>query len=118
MGLFYFVFPAMIEGYNDASWMTSSSDNRFISRWIFSHGGCAISWAFKKQTCSSHSTMESKFIDMATVGEKAKWLRNMSFDIKLWPQPMSITSLYYNTEATMSRAYSNIYNGKSRHISI
>jgi len=62
--------------------------------------------------------MESKFIDMATVGEKAKWLRNMSFDIKLWPQPMSITSLYYNTEATMSRAYSNIYNGKSRHISI
>jgi hypothetical protein len=31
---------------------------------------------------------------------------------------MSTISLYYDSEATMSRAYSNIYNGKSRHISI
>jgi hypothetical protein len=42
----------------------------------------------------------------------------MLLDIKLWPQPMSVISLYYDSEATMSRAYSNIYNGKSRHISI
>jgi len=68
--------------------------------------------------CNSHSTMESEFIDIATVGKEAKWLRNMLFDIKFWPQPMSIISLYYDSEATMSRAYSNIYNGKSRHISI
>jgi hypothetical protein len=42
----------------------------------------------------------------------------MLFDIKLWLQPMSAISLYCDSEATMSRAYSNIYNGKSRHISI
>ena len=42
----------------------------------------------------------------------------MLFDIKLWPQPMSAIYLYCDSETTMSRAYSNIYNGKSRHISI
>jgi len=42
----------------------------------------------------------------------------MLFDIKLWPQPMSAISLYCDSEATISRAYSNIFNGKSRHISI
>jgi len=42
----------------------------------------------------------------------------MLFDIKLWPQPMSAISLYCDSEATISRAYSNISNGKSRHISI
>jgi len=42
----------------------------------------------------------------------------MLFDIKLWSQPMSTIFLYCNSEATMSRAYSNIYNDKSRHISI
>jgi hypothetical protein len=31
---------------------------------------------------------------------------------------MLAISLYCNSEAIMSRAYSNIYNGKSRHISI
>ena len=31
---------------------------------------------------------------------------------------MSAISLYCDSEATISRAYSNIYNGKSKHISI
>jgi hypothetical protein len=62
--------------------------------------------------------MESEFIAIAAAGKEAKWLRNMLFDIKLWPQPMSAIFLYCNSEATMSRAYNNIYNGKSRHISI
>jgi len=42
----------------------------------------------------------------------------MLLDIKLWSQPISAISLYYDSETTMSRAYNNIYNGKSRHISI
>jgi hypothetical protein len=62
--------------------------------------------------------MESEFIAIAAAGKEAKWLRNILFNIKLWPQPMSAISLYYDNEATMSRAYSNIYNGKSRHINI
>ena len=98
--------------------MTSSSNNKSTSGWIFSLGRSAISWASKKQTCISHSTMESEFIAIAAAGKEVEWLRNMLFDIKLWPQPMSAISLYYDSEATMSRAYSNIYNGKSRHISI
>jgi hypothetical protein len=31
LGLFYFDFPAVMEGYSDASWMTSSSDNKSTS---------------------------------------------------------------------------------------
>jgi len=118
LDLFYSDFPAVMERYSDASWMTSSSDNKSTSGWIFSLRGGVISWASKKQTCISHSTMKSEFIVIAAAGKEAEWLRNMLFDIKLWPQPMSAISLYCDSEATMSRAYSNIYNGKSRHISI
>jgi hypothetical protein len=92
--LFYFDFPAVMEGYSDASWMTSSSDNKSTLGWIFSLGGGAISWSSKKQTCISHSTMESEFIAIAAAGKEAEWLRNMLFDIKLWPQPMLAISLY------------------------
>ena len=48
LGLFYSDFPAVMEGYSDTSWMTSSSDNKSTSGWIFSLGGGAISWASKK----------------------------------------------------------------------
>jgi len=95
-----------MEGYNDASWITSSSDNKSISGWIFSLGGGAISWASKKQTCISHSTMESEFIVMTVAGKEAEWLRNMFFDNKLWPQLMSAIFVFCDSEATMSRAYS------------
>ena len=117
-GLFYNTFPSVVEGYSDASWITSTNDNKSTSGWIFTIGGGAVSWASKKQTCITHSTMESEFIALAAAGKEAEWLRNLLLDIKLWPQPMPAISLYCDSQATMSRAFSKIYNGKSRHISL
>ena len=118
LGLYYSGYPAVLEGYSDANWVTSMGDNKSTSGWIFTLGGGAISWAAKKQSCISHSTMESEFIAMASAGKEAEWLRNMLYDIELWPQPMSTISIYCDRQKTMSKAYSKIYNGKSRHISL
>ena len=68
LGLFYSEFPTVLEGYSDASWITSVSDNKSTSGWIFTLGGGVISWALKKQTCISHSTMELEFLALATEG--------------------------------------------------
>ncbi|KAH9669996.1 hypothetical protein KPL70_022027 [Citrus sinensis] len=102
----------------DASWVTNTRDNKSTSGWIFTIAGGAVSWASKKQTCITHSTMESEFIALASAGKEAEWLRNLLFDIMLWPQPMPSISLYCDSEATLSRAYNKVYNGKSRHISL
>uniref|UniRef100_A0A2N9IZW8 Reverse transcriptase Ty1/copia-type domain-containing protein n=1 Tax=Fagus sylvatica TaxID=28930 RepID=A0A2N9IZW8_FAGSY len=118
LGLYYSGYPAVLEGYSDANWVTSVGDNKSTSGWIFTLGGGAISWASKKQSCISYSTMESEFIVLASVGKEAEWLRNMLYDIELWPQLISAISIYCDSQATMSKAYSKIYNGKSRHISL
>lgn len=55
---------------------------------------------------------------MAIAIKNIEWLRNMLLDIKLWPQPMSAISLHCDSETTMSQAYINIYNVKSKHIII
>jgi hypothetical protein len=81
-------------------------------------GGGAISWASKKQTVITHSTMEAEFIALAAAGKEAEWLRNLFLEIELWPQPMPAISLHCDSQATMSRAHSKVYNGKSRHISL
>lgn len=62
--------------------------------------------------------MESKFIALVTASKEAKCLRNVIWDIELWPQPIPTISLQCNSEAIMSRTCNKIYNGKSRHISL
>ena len=103
LSLTYSEFPAL-EGYSDASWITSANDNKSTSRWILTITGGAISWASKKQTCIACSTMESEFIALAALGKEAEWIRNLLLEIELWPQPMPSISLYCDRKATLSRA--------------
>jgi len=62
--------------------------------------------------------MKSKFIALTVACKEAEWLRNMLLDIKLWSQLIPSISLHCDRQATMSKAFSKIYNGKSRHISL
>ena len=76
LGLNYSKFPAILEGYTDASWISSLGENKSTSGWVFTLGGCAISWRSKKQTCITHSTMESEFVALAKDGNEAEWIKD------------------------------------------
>ncbi|RVW78145.1 Retrovirus-related Pol polyprotein from transposon TNT 1-94 [Vitis vinifera] len=118
LSLQYSKFPAIIEGYLDASWISSVGDNLSTTGWVFTLGGGAISWGSKKQTCISHSTMEVEFIALAATGKEAKWLRDLMMDIPFTANNVSTVSIHCDSQATLACAYSGVYNGKSRHISI
>lgn len=62
--------------------------------------------------------MESEFIALVVAEKEAELLRNLLFDIKLWSKAMPSLSLYCDREATLSRAYNKVYDGKSGHISL
>ena len=62
--------------------------------------------------------MESEFIALASASKEVEWLRNMLLDKELWPQSIPTISMYCNSEATLGRAYSKMYNGKSIHIGL
>ncbi|RVW41670.1 Retrovirus-related Pol polyprotein from transposon TNT 1-94 [Vitis vinifera] len=89
-----------------------------ILDWVFTLGGGAVSWGSKKQTCISHSTMEAEFIALAATGKEAEWLRDLMMDIPFTTNNVSTVSIHCDSQATLARAYSGVYNGKSRHISI
>ncbi|KAJ9561672.1 hypothetical protein OSB04_006832 [Centaurea solstitialis] len=60
-GLCYLGYPSVLEGYSDASWITHVEEDRSSTTgWVFLLGGGTISWASKKQTCITNSTMESE----------------------------------------------------------
>ncbi|XP_071708837.1 secreted RxLR effector protein 161-like [Rutidosis leptorrhynchoides] len=117
-GITYTGFPSVLEGYSDASWITNVEDHSSTTGWIFLFGGGAISWASKKKTYITNSTMESKFVALAAAGKEADWLRNLIHEIPLWPKPISPISIRCDSEATLAKAYSQMYNGKSRHLGV
>ncbi|CAM8914025.1 unnamed protein product [Rhodiola kirilowii] len=117
-GLVYAGFPSVLEGYTDASWITNLEDHSSTSGWVFLLGGGAISCASKKQTCITNSTMESEFIALAAASKEAEWLRNLVYEIPLWPKPIAPISIHCDSKATLAKANSQMYNGKSRHLSV
>ncbi|GKE18357.1 hypothetical protein Tco_1425934, partial [Tanacetum coccineum] len=87
-------YPSVLEGYTDVSWISNTEDNSSTSGWVFLLGGATISWASKKQTCITGSIMESEFVALAAASKEAKYA------------------------ATLAKAYSQMYNGKSIHLGV
>ncbi|XP_006429818.2 UDP-rhamnose/UDP-galactose transporter 2 [Citrus clementina] len=57
--------------------------------------------------------MAAEFVALASCCKEAEWLRNLLIEIPIWPKPMPPVSIHCDSETTLSRAYSQIYNGKS-----
>ncbi|GJZ85547.1 zinc finger, CCHC-type containing protein [Tanacetum coccineum] len=106
------------EEYTDASWINNTEDNSSTSGWVFLLGSRAISWASKKQTFITGSTMESEFVALAVASKEAEWLKNLLLEIPLWSKPIAPISIHYDSVATLAKAYSQMYNEKSRHLGV
>nr|GEV98095.1 zinc finger, CCHC-type [Tanacetum cinerariifolium] len=104
--LMYNGYPLVLEGYTDTSWISNTEDNSSTSGWVFLLGGGAISWASKKQTCITGSTIESEFMALAAAGKEAEWLKNLLPEIPLWSKPIATISIRHNSAATLANAYS------------
>ncbi|GKF55869.1 hypothetical protein Tco_0166209, partial [Tanacetum coccineum] len=115
-GLSYMGYPSVLEGYSDASWINHVEDSSSTSGWVFLLGGRTVSWDSKKQTCRTGSTMESEFVALAAAGKEAEWLRNLIHEIPIWLKPITLISIRCDSAPIMAKAYSQIYNRKSRHL--
>nr|GEV47677.1 zinc finger, CCHC-type [Tanacetum cinerariifolium] len=116
--LVYSGYTSVLEGYTDASSINNTEDNSSTSGWVFLLCGGVISWASKKQTCITGSTIESKFMALAAAGKEAEWLKNLLLEIPLWVKPMAHNSIRCDSAATLAKAYSQMYNKKFRHLGV
>ncbi|GJY52190.1 zinc finger, CCHC-type containing protein [Tanacetum coccineum] len=51
-------------------------------------------------------------------GKEAEWLKNLLLEIPLWVKPIAPIFIRYDSAATLAKAYSHMYNGKSRHLGV
>nr|GEZ65977.1 zinc finger, CCHC-type [Tanacetum cinerariifolium] len=67
---------------------------------------------------NSYPVIESELMALATAGKEAEWLRNMILEILLWSKPIAPISIRCDSAATLTKAYSQMYNEKSRHLGV
>ena len=115
-GILYSVFPAMLEGYNDANWIYDSDEIKSKSSYVFTLGGVVVAWKSSKQTLIATSTMESEFIALESVGKETKWLRNFLSGIPLGMQSIPSVFMHCDCQAAISITKNKAFNGKNRHI--
>jgi len=84
LSLHFGKFPAVLEGYCDANWISGNDETCSTSGYVFTMGGGAISWKSSKQTCIARSTMESEFIALELASQEAEWLRDLLADLPMW----------------------------------
>ncbi|KAL0357904.1 UNVERIFIED_CONTAM: Retrovirus-related Pol polyprotein from transposon TNT 1-94 [Sesamum calycinum] len=113
--LYFNKYPGVLEGFCDANWVIDYDELSSTSGYVFTLGGGAISWKSAKQTCITHSTMESEFIALELAGQEAEWLRNLVGDIPLWGS-IAPVSLHCDSQAAIGIVKNYAYNGKRRHI--
>ena len=47
-GILYSGFPAVLEGYNDANWISDSDEIKSTSGYVFTLGGGVVAWKSSK----------------------------------------------------------------------
>ncbi|GKA30208.1 zinc finger, CCHC-type containing protein [Tanacetum coccineum] len=68
-------------------------------------------------SCISNNEDNSS-ITLAAAGKEAEWLKNLLLEIPLWSKPITPISIRCDSVATLVKDYSQMYNGKSRHLGV
>ncbi|GJW94282.1 hypothetical protein Tco_0173954 [Tanacetum coccineum] len=59
------------------------------------------------------NTEDNSVYPRAAAGKEAEWLKNLLLEIPLWSKPIAPIFIRCDTAATLAKAYSQMYNGKS-----
>ncbi|KAL2232101.1 UNVERIFIED_CONTAM: Retrovirus-related Pol polyprotein from transposon TNT 1-94 [Sesamum indicum] len=119
LAIHYGRFPAVLEGYSDASWIAKNSGSNGCSGYVFTLGGGAVSWKSAKQTLITRSTFEAELCALDTTGTEAEWLFGLLSQLPIVSQPLSPIAVHCDSQTTIAKVRSRKYNQKTkRHIQV
>lgn len=64
-------------GFSDADWASDTTDRKSTSGFLFKLGNATVSWASRKQSCVSTSTMEAEYVALSEAAQEVVWLRRL-----------------------------------------
>jgi hypothetical protein len=116
-GIHYSEYPAVLEGYSDANWISDVDELYTTSGYVFTLGGAAVSWRSCKQTILTRSIMEAELAALDTATMEADWLRELLMDLPIVEKPLPAILMNCDNQTVIVKVDSSKDNMKSsRHI--
>jgi hypothetical protein len=112
-GIYYSGFPAVLEGYNDANWISDLNELYATSGYVFTLGGAAVSWRSCKQTILMRSTMEAELTALDTATVEADWLHELLMDLSIVEKPLPAIMINCDNQTVIAKVDSSKDNMKS-----
>ncbi|KAL0432871.1 UNVERIFIED_CONTAM: hypothetical protein Slati_2621400 [Sesamum latifolium] len=114
LAIHYGIFPAVLEGYSDASWIAKTSQSNGCSGYVFTLGGDAVSWKSAKQTLITRSTFEAELCALDTTGTETEWLFGLLSQLPILSQPLPPIVVRCDSQTTIAKVRSRKYNQKTK----
>jgi hypothetical protein len=74
-------YQKVLEGYSDSKCISNDEEIKATSGYMFTLGGCTVSWKSYMHTILTRSTMEAELIALDTTTVEAEWLRELLMDL-------------------------------------
>jgi hypothetical protein len=113
----YSGYPTVLEGYNDANWISDMDELYVTSGYVFTLVGAAISWMSCKQTILMRSTMKAEPTTLDTATVEAVWLHEVLMDLPIVEKHLPAILMNCGNQMVIVKVDSSKDNMKSsRHI--
>jgi hypothetical protein len=106
-------------GYADSEWAGDSGDRKSQGGFVFMMNSGAISWSSRKQTLVALSTLEAEYIACSSAAREAKWLRQLSSDVKnTTDKTVPATIIFTDNQGALKTIYSGVTKANTKHIDV
>lgn len=103
-------------GYSDSDWGGDLDDRKSTSGYFFQISGGPVSWRSKKQSCVALSTAEAEYMALASAGQEAVWMRQLTAE--LCGSPMDKLTLFEDNQSAIQMTKNPQFHGRTKHIEI
>ncbi|GJY06871.1 zinc finger, CCHC-type containing protein [Tanacetum coccineum] len=112
----------------DTSEKPMPNDSQYVSQLEYSRVIACLMYAMTCTRCNflgiqeanlhHQFNKESEFVALETASKEAEWMRNLIPEIPLSSKPIAPISIRCDSVSTLAKAYSQMYNGKYRHVGV
>ncbi|PKI71841.1 hypothetical protein CRG98_007780 [Punica granatum] len=105
-----------LDRFTDSDFQSDVDDRKFISSYIFTCNGDAVSWKSSKQETIADSTTETEYIAISDAVKEAVWIRKFVTKLDVVPYISSPVELYCDNTRAIAQAKEPRSHRKSKHI--
>ncbi|XP_031402570.1 secreted RxLR effector protein 161-like [Punica granatum] len=105
-----------LDGFTDSDFQSDVDDRKFISGYIFTCNGGAVSWKSSKQEATADSTAEAEYIAASDAAKEAVWIRKFVTELGIVHSISSPVELYCDNTGAIAQAKEPRSHQKSKHI--